>query len=495
MATPIPLNRARFSLKEILAATGGRLRGPLEDAGNTVEGIATDSRTIQPGNAFVALAGERFDGHDHLASVAERGASLAIVERDVRVAGLTTLQVASTLEALGRIAALHLARWRSGGPRHVIALTGSAGKTTTKRAIAALLEARFPGRIHATIGNLNNLVGVPMTMLALTEGSDVTVLEMGTNSPGEIGRLARMARPDVGLVTLIASAHSRGLGGLEGIAREKTAMFREVALGGSVIGNADDARVAAGLEASAVARRISYGTDVSATYRIVGRHAVGLDRAMLEVRRADGSTLSFATPLLGEAGALASVAAIAVVEQVAPDAPLGSSEIEAALAPLASLDEGPGRMQARTLPSGVVVLDDSYNANPASCRASIAAARELAASQKRALVLVLGDMLELGADGDSAHDELGEWAAASGARLLIAIGAHAGRTAESARRCGLEVVHAATAQDAGAIAPTRIDARDLVLVKGSRGIRTELVIDALAGIQGGGATPHSGVHA
>lgn len=479
MATPIPTNRVRFSLGDILTATGGALRGPLENAALDVVGISTDSRSLGPGQAFVALVGERFDGHDRLADVAARGAALAIVERDVQVPGLTVLRVESTLAALAGLADMRLTKWRERSHGRVLALTGSAGKTTTKRALAALAEARLPGAVVATAGNLNNLVGVPMTMLAISDEARLLILEMGTNAPGEIGKLARMARPDIGLVTLIASAHSEGLGGIEGIGREKTAMFRALGSAGIAIGNADDARVAAGLRACAAEHKVGYGTSASADYRIVRREPIGIDRARLEVSREDGSRITFVTPLVGSAGALATAAALAAIEAAFPGRPFHDEEAEAALAALAHDEVGPGRLAPRRLASGLVLVDDSYNANPASCEASIEAARELAQAEGRGLVLVLGDMLELGEDRESAHRALGDWAHRSQARLVLTVGEHTALSAERASGLGLEVRHSSKPADAAVLARDLVESNDLVLVKGSRGVRTELVVKAL----------------
>ncbi len=525
MATPIPQNRAGFGINEVLTATGGTVRGPLGDEALSIVGVATDSRTVRPGEAFVALRGDNFDGHDHVAAAAERGASLLIVERDLNSLHLhggeqgrglpTILRVASTLDALGKLASAHLTKWRHATGGVVVALTGSAGKTTTKRAIAALLDAHYPGRVHASLGNLNNLVGVPMTVLALEPTAAIAVLEMGTNAPGEIGKLGRMVRPDVGLVTLIASAHSEGLGNLEAIAREKTSLFRELAPGGVALGNADDARVRAGMNVhsavrnanfpgdfpdsdsgmnvhSAVRTALGYGFGEGADYRVVARRARSMGTAEVRLRLPDGSELGFTTPLLGTAGALASVAAVAVAEVVAPalggPVDFGAAEIERAFATLAGGEEGPGRMQPRQLPSGLALLDDSYNANPASCRASIAAARELADATGRTLVLVLGEMRELGAESAAAHDALGDDAAKSGARLVVTIGADAARTAQRVAELGRTVAHYESSEAAAraiAVLPG-----DLVLVKGSRGVRTERVIAALTDAHGANTPGH-----
>jgi UDP-N-acetylmuramoyl-tripeptide--D-alanyl-D-alanine ligase len=425
----------------------------------------------------VAIAGDRFDGHDHVAAAAARGAALAIVERDCDAPGITTLRVASSLEALARLAAHHLSRWREATGGRVIALTGSAGKTTTKRAIAAVLESKRRGMVQASPGNLNNLIGVPMTVLAMDTSSTLAVLELGTNSPGEIGKLARMVRPDVAVLTLIAVAHAQGLGGIDGVAHEKTALFRELAPLGTAIGNVDDARVASALAECSGDVRIGYGTSADADYRIVARELIDPLRSRIELRRPDRSSLSFVAPLVGAAGALACAAAVAVAESVTEQA--SGAEIEEALSALATQDHGPGRMQARALASGLWILDDSYNANPASCRSSIDSAQEIARALGRPLVLVLGEMRELGDASASAHLELGEQVASSGARLLIAVGGAAVATAERARELGVTVELASDAQRAAAVAVERVGAADLVLVKGSRGVQTELVVAAL----------------
>jgi UDP-N-acetylmuramoyl-tripeptide--D-alanyl-D-alanine ligase len=329
-----------------------------------------------------------------------------------------------------------------------------------------------------TAGNLNNLVGVPMTVLTLAPETELCVLEMGTNAPGEIGKLARAARPDVAVLTLIASAHSEGLGGLDGIEREKTALYRALDAEGVAIGNVDNERVARGLAATEVARRIGYGAAAKADYRLLARRADGLTRSKLELTRPDAPTLSFASPLLGEAGALATAAAVATVEALFPDARLMADEVEQALASLAN--EETGRLQPRDAGGDVLVLDDSYNANPASSRSSIASAAELATSLGRPLVLVLGEMRELGYDREEAHVSLGDDAAASGARLLITVGEAAELTARRAAALGLEARHARDSEEAGRLACEFVRRGELVLVKGSRGVRTELVVRALA---------------
>ncbi|MDD9964778.1 MAG: Mur ligase family protein, partial [Myxococcales bacterium] len=218
MATPIPANRASFTLTEIAHVTGGRIVGPGQGA---VCGVVTDSRRVTPGSLFVALQGEHHDAHRFLPQVAEAGAAAALVMPGRAVAAPTVaIEVPDTLAALGSLAAHHRRAW--GGT--VVAITGSAGKTTTKELTAAALAATGLS-VARTVGNLNNRIGVPMTLLALDASSELAVVEMGTSAPGEIATLAVMTDPQVGVVTTVAVAHSQGLGSLAGVAQEKLSLL------------------------------------------------------------------------------------------------------------------------------------------------------------------------------------------------------------------------------------------------------------------------------
>ncbi|HHH27796.1 MAG TPA: UDP-N-acetylmuramoyl-tripeptide--D-alanyl-D-alanine ligase [Polyangiaceae bacterium] len=479
MATPIPSNDASFTLGEILATTAGRLSGPLTDEALEVRGVTTDTRSLRPGEAFVALAGERFDGHDHLASAAAAGAVLAIVGREMEAPpGMTQLVVPSTLEALGALAAAHLDRWRrASAARRVLALTGSAGKSTTKEAIVQLLAAAQPHGVHATQGNLNNLVGVPMTLFGLGEAHRYAVVEMGTNAPGEIPRLSRMVRPDLGLVTLVAAAHTEGIGTIDDVAVEKNSLFMQLTPEGCAIGNADDERVIAGMMRCNAGGRVRYGRDAEGGYRIVDRRMVADDaglRSIVTLERPDGTRLTATIPLLGEVGALAMAAAVATVETLVDDA-VDGEVVSRALGVMG------GRMNTRRAPSGLLVIDDSYNSNPASARASIATAGELAETLGRRLVLVLGEMRELGELSEREHVGVGEAAVAAAPAFVIAVAGDAARLAERVREAGTEALFADDADGAAEVAVARCQPDDIVLVKGSRGVRTERVVEALLG--------------
>jgi UDP-N-acetylmuramoyl-tripeptide--D-alanyl-D-alanine ligase len=478
VGTPIPHNRARFTLDELARATGGEVlsAGALGDG--VVVGVSTDTRVLERGAAFVALRGATFDGHSLVDAAASAGAAVVIVEREVAVPGdVAVLRVPSTLAALGAIARAHARRWRGlGGDRRLVAITGSAGKTTTRVAAAALLGRLFPGQVHATYGNLNNLVGAPMVVLGLEPEHRLAVVEIGTNAPGEIAALASMVEAEIGVVTLVAAAHVEGLGSLDGVAHEKGALFRSLSASGVAIGNGDDARVTRELGRSLAARRVRYGLGEGSDVRVVAREAIGFDRARLTID-AGGRHIAFDTPLLGEAGAYACAAAIAIAGALG--ATVTSEDATAAFAS-AEVGGGGGRLVPRLFDDGLAVIDDSYNANPASSCASIRAASEIARATKRRLVLVLGEMRELGVERDPGHDAVGRAAAESGAALVVAVTGAARRIADRAREGGVEASFVEDVGEATTIVVRDVRPDDLVLVKGSRGVATERVVRALA---------------
>lgn len=487
MATPIPKNQASFTLAEILEATGGVLvsagaiGGAAAAAGaemRTTE-VSTDTRSIGPGALFVALRGDAYDAHEHLGAAAAGGARVIVVERDVPApASAAVIRVGSSLDALGALGRAHARRWRGlGGVRWTVAITGSAGKTTTRVATQALLERLHPGEVHATRGNLNNLVGAPMVLLGLRPEHRYAVVEIGTNRPGEIEALARMVEPDAGVITLVAEAHVEELGSLGGVAHEKAALFRALREDGVAIGNGDNDPVRAEIETSPARTRVLYGTREGAAVRILARAPEGMTHSRLRLGVEGEGELEIVTPLLGEAGAYACAAAITAVTR-------GLGErVSAAIAndALASAEVGggAGRLVPVLVGGDVVVVDDSYNANPASMRASIRAASEIAASSRRRLVLVLGEMRELGSAAEAGHDDVGRAARESGAALVIAVGPLASRYTMALLGSPTTHVHVTTAEDAAVFARRWTTSNDLVLVKGSRGIGTDAVVRAL----------------
>jgi UDP-N-acetylmuramoyl-tripeptide--D-alanyl-D-alanine ligase len=477
VATPIPRNTAAFTAQELVTVVNGEVTaGVAKD----VVGVSTDTRALTEGAVFVAIRGASHDGHDHLAAAAKAGAAIAIVERDVVAPeGLAVVRVASTLDALGALSRGHARKWRAlGGRRTVIAITGSAGKTTTRVAVAALLEALSePGAVLATTGNLNNLVGAPMVLFGLRPEHHLAVVEIGTNAPGEIAALASIVEADIGVITLIAAAHTEKLGSIEGVAFEKGALFRSLRSDGVAIANGDDARVVAALATSPATTRIAYGRADSADVKITARDVDGLVRSRVTIT-SGSQALTFSTPLLGEAGALASAAAIAVVRALG--LAVDSATAERAFA-AAEVGGGAGRLVPRELADGLAIIDDSYNANPASMAASIRAATEIAKATDRRLVLALGEMRELGDASAQGHDDVGDAAASSPAAEIITVGGDARRIADRASSRGASARFFSDVAAAAAAVAEIARPRDLVLVKGSRGVATEAIVAALVG--------------
>ena len=466
----LPDNAARFTLAELQAATGGVLSSS-DAAAREVVGVQTDSRAGLSGKLFVALRGERFDGHAFARAAAESGAAAVLVEEDVGTLPVPALRVGSTLAALGAIANAQRRRFRG----RLVAVAGSAGKTTTRSAIGALLQLIAPGRVHQTAGNLNNLIGVPLVLLGLRAEHRFAVVELGTNAVGEVAKLTAMAQPDIGVLTLIGIEHSAGLGDLDGIEREEGALFAGLRRDGVAIGNTDDPRVLSLFRQAAVAKRLSYGFAAGADVRCESRTAGGIDRQRLVTRTVRG-TLEFELSMLGEAGVYAALAALAVVEAISPE-PLDALALSRAL----STAGESGRLEVHELSDGTVVLDDAYNANPASARSSIKTAGEVARDRGARLVLVLGEMRELGAVSAREHSLLGEVIAASGAAELIAVAGDARLFVDPAEKAGIASVFAADSDAALVLARARVRPGDVVLVKASRGIHAERVVRGLLG--------------
>jgi UDP-N-acetylmuramoyl-tripeptide--D-alanyl-D-alanine ligase len=491
VSTPLPKNRAAFTLAEAALATGGQVRrGDLRTAPASV-GVSTDSRSVAPGEAFVALVGERFDGHDHVAAAVGRGASLVVVSRDVSVPGdAAILRVPDTLRALGALAQAHRRRWAArpaGGPRRVVAVTGSAGKTTTRHAAAVVLSA-LGWSVHASAGNLNNAVGVPHVLFGLEPRHDVAVVEVGTSSPGEIAHAAEIADPDVAVLTLVSEAHTEGVGTLLDLLREKSDLFAAVHPHGTVVANGDDALARAALVRARARRQLTYGGSEDAEVRLLARTPRGLAGSDLtiEIGGAPPRRARFeaTVPILGVAGASAALAATACALALDPDAAGRTNDIARAIASLRPPETG--RLSARETEAGGVVIDDAYNANPASTLASIDAAREVAVTRAARLVLVLGAMRELGPRSAELHAEVGRAAAASGAGLLIVVGPEAEPLAAAAEARGAAVVRAADAAQAERAAHDAVRPGDVVLVKASNSLGLMSVAARLRGGQADG---------
>jgi UDP-N-acetylmuramoyl-tripeptide--D-alanyl-D-alanine ligase len=472
------------------AATGGRV--VRADEGDIVaRGISSDSRAARAGSAFVALRGDRTDGHAYVDAAVRAGACLVVVEEGAPVNAETVdvLAVPDTLVAWGDLARAHVRAWRrERREARLFAITGSAGKTTTKELCAALL--RSLDKCHSTSGNLNNRVGVPAVAFGLEPRHRFAVFEVGMSVRGEIAHLASVLEPDVALVTNVGVAHAAGVGGTRAdVAREKGDLFASLAPGAVAVVCFDDAAAMGQLARSPARRAVTFGVRDGADYRLVGRTAAGVHGAQVRIlRRRDASELYVRLPVVGEAAALDLAGALAAVESVT--GPFDSSAISAAL----RLVRPPaGRMQARVLASGTTILDDTYNANPQSVRAALRTLGELTqqAPGKRAVV-VLGEMRELGPSAEAEHTALGAAIVGSGARVVLSCGGLADLAVVTAAKGGVAAVRAADADEAAKLAAQLVGPGDVVLVKASRSVGAERVVDSLVNAGGGEVEPAEG---
>lgn len=474
MATPIPRNAARFSIDELAGATRGSVRASTDRA---LVGVTTDSRVVSEGSIFVALRGATHDAHDFVPQVIAAGAGALVVSRPVAAPpGVAVVVVEDTLHALGEIARAHRRRFAI----PVIGITGSVGKTTTKELTAAALEA-LGARVHRSAGNLNNLIGVPMTILGLGADHDAAVIEMGMNVPGEIARLAEIAAPTLGVVTAVAEVHTEGVGGLEGVAREKGSLLLALDEGGAAVFTADDAILAPYAAGSAAHTKLSFGISEGADVRLA-EVQVALDGTECAyVVRGVNEFVQVRLALVGEGPARCGAAALATVCALR-----GADAVVTAAAGLARVQPGEGRARPVAGISGSTILDDAYNASPRATELALRSAVELASAQGGRAIAVLGDMLELGSESERLHESIGEAAVAADVALLVCCGPLMRATARGALTAvtmtgasGIRIEHLDDAGDAAALVRDVLEPGDVVLVKGSRSMRMERVVEAL----------------
>ncbi len=469
MASLIPENRARFTLGEIAEIASGTLYGAADLA---VEGVVSDSRQNLAGKLFVALPGDRYDGHAFVSAALRAGARALLVERDVPDAKAPLIRVASTYTALGLLARAQRRRW--GG--RLVAVAGSAGKTTTKSCVAAALESLLPGRVHHVAGNLNNRVGVPFVLLSLVAEKLTAVVEIGTNAPGEVAELTRLAEPDVGVLTLIGLEHTEGLGSLDDIDVEESSLLLGLGARATAIGNADDERVQRALERSRVAARVGYGFSERAAYRILERSMNRSGTSRLRIGRPGRPALSLDCPLLGDAGAYAVAAAVAAAE-AATTREIQAAELSQAVARWGSVEAG--RLSPLPLADEIFVLDDTYNSNPASLASSVRAAAELSVARAGRLVLVLGEMRELGERSPEFHRQAAETLLGAGAGLVLGVVGDARWFLEPFTKRGVETAFCEDVEAAATLLMSRLLPGDVVLVKASRSVRAERIVERL----------------
>ena len=468
MASTIP-----WTIREILEASGGEL--VVGEPEMSFRSVCIDSRTISREQLFVAIEGERHDGHGFVKGVVEKGVRGAVVSGKkaamfdpefFRRKGAALIAVGDTTRALGDLAACNRARAKLS----VAAVTGSNGKTTTRKMMAAVFRKKFS--ILSTRRNFNNDIGLPLTLLELSPEHRWAVLELGANHPGEIDYLARICKPDIAVVTNVGPAHLEGFGSLEGVASAKGEILDSLGPEGVAVLNADDPRVAA-MASRAPGETLFYGISKMARIRAVDvEHHPMFTRFVLQMPEESVGIEIKAPGEFMVANALAAAAAgfAAGVE---------AHDIKAALED--DFQPALGRMNILLTPAGVHVIDDCYNANPASMKAALKALASLREGGRGAFAV--GDMLELGEHAAELHRQLGRMAAQAKVSRLCAAGEYAERIAEGARAQGMAPGDIFVGDKDGILEDLKQWMRpgDWVLVKGSRGMRMEAVVEGLVG--------------
>ena len=438
----------QIDLKTLCQVLG--VRCPAGCEGLRTAGVSIDSRTVGRGQVFFAIKGERFDGGDFVKEAFEKGAVCAVAENDIPAAGGPIVRVDDTVVALGILAAWY----RKQLSCRVVAITGSVGKTTTRSILYQILNRRF--RCRQAVKSFNNQIGVPLTILSARQDDQVLLLELGTNHPGEIGYLTRIARPDIALVTFVGPAHLEGFGSVERIIVEKLSIADGLADGGVLIVNGDQPEVVEHLKRDN-RRFVSFGL------------AAGCDvRAEEMSPSADGGYMTLAgrrifVPLAGGAGLCNALAAGAVCRQLG----ISQDEFEKGCAGLEPVSM---RCVVRRL-GGCILIDDCYNANPVSMENALECLRLLGQKHPGRRVFVAGTMAELGAEAKRMHFELGEKACRAGVGLLLAAGAFASDIVGGAIVAGLEETNCKTFADTDLLCDNlhRFPLPDdIILVKGSR---------------------------
>ncbi|MBN2983369.1 MULTISPECIES: UDP-N-acetylmuramoyl-tripeptide--D-alanyl-D-alanine ligase [Cohnella] len=448
---------------------GVRIEGAPGAGQTEIAGVSTDTRSLAPGQLFVPLAGERFDGHDHLRAAEAAGAAAALWQADRPIppgAGIPLVVVRDTLAALQKLAESYLA----GLNARVVGVTGSNGKTTTKDLIASVLATGF--KVHATAGNFNNHIGLPLTILRAPADTEAIVLEMGMSGKGEISLLSRLAKPDAAVVTNIGDAHLLQLGSRRNIARAKLEIAEGLKAGGALVYNGDEPLLREELAHLALpegARLVSFGEGEGCDVRL--REAeVTLEGCVFRI--ADRPDAAFELGVTGRHNAVNALAVVAVGRLFG----LGDEQIATGLksAKLTGM-----RIERSKAYNGAVVLNDAYNSSPTAVRAAIGLVAQLKGYRKK--WIVLSDMLELGPDEAAFHAGIGEALTPDKADALYTVGPLSAHTAERAKASFPEgaVRHFATKRELIEALLPELSPDDLVLVKASRGMKLEEVAFAL----------------
>jgi UDP-N-acetylmuramoyl-tripeptide--D-alanyl-D-alanine ligase len=465
-----------LTFQDVRTAVAGKGLTPLpSEPIGPIEAVCTDTRRMAPQSVFVALKGERYDGGQFLAEAAAGGAIVGIVQDPPATipAGMYVIQVKDTRVALGRIATLVRKQLKG----KVVGVAGSNGKTSTKHLIAAALSAKLSGTFSPK--SFNNEIGVPLTIFPADPLQDFLVLEMGTNHPGEIRHLTKVALPDIAVITNCSAEHLQGLGDLMGVKRENVSVVEGLdPKKGLLIVNGDDAELLKVVEQNWTGRKLTFG---------FGRHNdlfatdVQTDHTGCRFNLNGNPKQRFFVPMLGRHTAANALAAIAVAKRLG----LTEEEIMSGLAEATGPDM---RLQLQSA-ADVTVLNDAYNANPASMKAALETASQLPATGRR--FAIVADMLELGETSERFHREVGEFAAGCKFDALVCVGPQATFVKEAALAAGMDparVTHFADSAAAADEVVRWLHPGDLILLKGSRGMRLEKVADAITKFRGPGVT-------
>ena len=458
-----------FSVTHLVKTTAGILEMP-SGTGSPLSftGVSTDSRTVKAGDCFFAIAGEKFDGHDYVSEAFAKGAVCAVVSRKLeadKFAGRCLVRVEDTIKALGVLAT----EYRRQAGFKVVAITGSVGKTTTRQIIHHVLGRHF--RVHQSPGSFNNNIGVPLTLLGAASGVQIVIAELGSNHPGEISCLTRIAEPDIAIVTNVHPAHLEGFGDLQTIVHEKLSISQGLKPEGTLIINADFEPLVNACRARGI-RFTTFGQSEGSKYRVKNV-------------RTDGSTSRFTIddrevclPLPGPGNVENALAAWAVCSELG----LGADDFERALETLP-----PVSMRAELLHVGTLtILSDCYNANPASMRNALKILAGLEPADKNRLVFICGQMAELGPQAAELHAELGASIAQAGVKLVVAVGELAkiaGQNAKANAEYDLQVKCFPDTICACNNLHEFIKDYDIILIKGSRTAKLEMVVKKLKELQ------------
>ena len=452
---------AMTHLDAVASMMNGTLYG--ENAADiSMTGVSTDSRRIKPGELFIALRGENFDGHAFIDVVVKEGVSAVVIDelaaKDLPLPACPYIVVDDTRLALGHFAGA----WRKRFDIPVIAVTGSNGKTTTKEMIASIMRAALGENVLVTQGNLNNDIGLPLTLLGLNDKHLAAVVEMGMNHPGEIAYLTKMASPTIALVTNVQRAHLEGMGSLEAIAQEKGSIFDGLAENGVAVFSDDDLWTALWKRQSQGKRTLNFSfthqTNLVARYQ---GHRLMNDMDL----EASGQKISFTLPVPGAHNAFNAVAAAAATLAA-------GVSLERVAKGLSAFGSVKGRLQQRAGKLGCQIIDDTYNANPDSVKAAI----EVLSSLPGRKILILGDMGEIGRQSAQYHDEVGGYAKSQGIDTLFTLGEASARAASN---FGQGARHFKKIDEMITAALKELKPETTILVKGSRFMRMERVVDAL----------------